>query len=352
MLRNYILLSYIKNFLIVLTVFIGVVYAYIFGEVFILFKEKHISIFLEYSLNFFPVIVFYTGAFISSLALLITLRRFVQRKLDLVSQSFGLSPFDFLRNAVLFTAFLSLLNLSMSYSFYPNSQKKLYRMEREYKKAKESESGVVRNLWLTEKKEDTVYFYGFQLVDLSSGKILNPFILMVRGGSIQMVIEGERGLWKGDVITVKPAQIWDPRLDKEQVREYSFKFIDLSQVKPLAEKPEHLHLKDVVLLSLLGKEVGINHRYYWYELIRRVLTSLLPLNLVLLLSWLYLRKKSFLLGILSVISYFSAHWFLLNILRSIVENTDLSLMYSLLLYIPLPLISLKGLYYMSKGIRV
>ena len=47
----------------------------------------------------------------------------------------------------------------------------------------------------------------------------------------------------------------------------------------LAERPEHLSMKSLFILSLIGEKIGINQRYYLYEILRRVLTALPVISL-------------------------------------------------------------------------
>ncbi|MEJ7556412.1 MAG: LptF/LptG family permease [Aquificaceae bacterium] len=352
MLFRYLLINHIKTFTLLLVVLIGILYAYMIGEVFLVFKNRNPEVVLSYSLNFLPTAFFYSGAFVNALALLVALRRLFQRKIDLLIQSFGISPLRFFSFAIFFSLFLSIFNLFGSYWLYPQSQKRLFSIEKEYKKAKEIEKGIVRNLWLTQEKNGEKEFYNFELVDLSTGKVHGFYLLKVKDGSITQVATAETGEWHGEFLNFPEASLKDLSTGEEKLQKLTFEFIDLSQIGPLAEKPEHLSMRELFVLSLLGKGIGINYRQYAYELSKRTLTSFLPLFMSLIVGWVYIRWRSLKLGLFALVVSFSAHWFFINLIRSTIENTNLSLPLILLLYAPIPILSLKGLYDLSKGFRV
>jgi len=266
MLFRYLLVNHIKTFTLLLVVLIGILYAYMIGEVFLVFKNRNPEVVLSYSLNFLPTAFFYSGAFVNALALLVALRRLFQRKIDLLIQSFGISPLRFFSFAQVLTAFT--------------------------------------------------------------------------------------GEWHGEFLNFPEASLKDLSTGEEKLQKLTFEFIDLSQIGPLAEKPEHLSMRELFVLSLLGKGIGINYRQYAYELSKRTLTSFLPLFMSLIVGWVYIRWRSLKLGLFALVVSFSAHWFFINLIRSTIENTNLSLPLILLLYAPIPILSLKGLYDLSKGFRV
>lgn len=353
MLARYMLFNYIKFFFIILLVLFGLLYFYLIGEVFAIFKQKSLKIFLSYSFNLLPLVFFYISAFVSGLALLLFFRRLTQKKIDLLAQSFGISPLNFSFSIIIFSFFLSFVNLLGSYEFYAKNQKRLYIIEKEYKKAKELEKGIIRNLWLLEEKGNgEKSFYNFELIDLPTGKVYGFYYLKVKEGSIRELIVAKSGLWKGEDIELKEAKIKDLFTGEELVKDMTIHYVDLSQIKPLAEKPEHLSMKSLFILSLIGEKIGINQRYYVYEALMRVLTSLLPTFITIGVSWVFLIWRRFSLSLLSLTVLFSYHWLSLNIIKSFVENTNINLAFLSLIYAPLPILSLKGLYDLGKGFRV
>ncbi len=346
------LLNYIKTFFIILFVLFGILYFYLIGEVFAVFKQKSLSILLSYTFNFLPLAFFYISAFVGGLALILFLRRLTQKKIDLLTQSFGISPLSFSFSIIVFSLFLSFINLFGSYEIYPENQRRLYIIEREYKKAKELEKGIIRNLWLLEEKNGEKGFYNFELIDLSTGSVYGFYYLKVAEGSIRELVVAQRGLWKGENIELREAKIKNLFTGEESIKDMTIHYIDLSQIRPLAERPEHLSMKNLFMLSLIGEKIGINQRYYLYEILRRVLTALLPIFITISVSWVCLRWRRFSLSLLALISLFSYHWLSLNLIKSFVENTSTSLTLLSFIYAPLPLLSLKGLYDLGKGFRV
>ncbi len=352
MLKRYILFSYLKVFLIVLIALLGILYSYVIGEVLIVFKEKDLKVLLSYTINMLPNVFFYISAFVCGIALLISFRRLLQRKIDLLSQSFGISPLTFSHYLILFSLLLSFLNLAGSYSLYPKSWKNLHRIEREYKKAKEVEKGIVRNLWLIEEKNGQKKFYQFALVETSTGNIHGFYGLTVEGDSIKELITADIGTWKGAVVKLKGARVKNLITGEEVVDDINIEYIDISRIEPLAEKMEHLTMDNLILLGMLGAKIGVNQKLYYYEVLRRVLSSFLSFFLLTILCWVYLRWRRFKVATLSLIIFFFFHWFLLNLMRILIENTNTGFLLISLVYAPIPLIFLKGLYDLSKGFRV
>lgn len=346
------LLNYTKTFFIILFVLFGLLYFYLIGEVFTVFKQKSIKIFLSYTFNLLPLVFFYISAFVSGLALILFLRRLIQKKMDLLTQSFGISPLSFSFSIIVFSLFLFLVNLIGSYELYAENQKRLYVIEKEYRKAKELEKGIIRNLWLLEEKNGEKGFYNFELIDLSTGSVYGFYYIKTTEGSIRELIIAQKGFWKGENIELKEAKIKNLFTGDELIKDITIHYVDISQIKPLAERPEHLSMKSLFILSLIGEKIGINQRYYLYEILRRVLTALLPIFITISVSWVCLRWRRLSFSLLGLIVLFSYHWLSLNIIKSFMENTNISLTLLSLIYAPLPTLSLKGLYDLGKGFRV
>ena len=346
------LLNYTKTFFIILFVLFGLLYFYLIGEVFTVFKQKSIKIFLSYTFNLLPLVFFYISAFVSGLALILFLRSLIQKKMDLLTQSFGISPLSFSFSIIVFSLFLFLVNLIGSYELYAENQKRLYVIEKEYRKAKELEKGIIRNLWLLEEKNGEKGFYNFELIDLSTGSVYGFYYIKTTEGSIRELIIAQKGFWKGENIELKEAKIKNLFTGDELIKDITIHYVDISQIKPLAERPEHLSMKSLFILSLIGEKIGINQRYYLYEILRRVLTALLPIFITISISWMCLRWRRLSFSLLGLIVLFSYHWLSLNLIKSFVENTSVSLTLLSFIYAPLPLLSLKGLYDLGKGFRV
>ncbi|MCS7261976.1 MAG: LptF/LptG family permease [Aquificaceae bacterium] len=351
MLGYYILVNYAKTFFLLFFVIVGLLYVYLLGELLLLYKRKSAEVFLSYALNFLPVAFFYGGAFVAGLALVALLRSLTQRKIDLLAQSFGISPLKLSSYFLLFSLLLSLVNLYGSYRLYGESQKRLHKIEREHKKVK-TDSGLVKNLWLKQQLGSQTLFYNFELVEMSTGRIHGFFLLRVEGGSIGELITAREGLWQDRLIRLKGATLQDLTSGEERTQDLTLEYLSLERIEPLAEKPEHLSLKEAFTLSLLGERFGVKHRHYAYEIFKRATTSVLPALLTLVLSWTYLRWRRANVALLMLVSLFSLHWFLLNLVRSFVEDTDMPLWLAFLFYLPLPAVSSVGLYDLAKGFRI
>ncbi len=348
MLKRYVLFNYLSLYLLVFLVVSGVVYIYLLGELLFVFKRKSLWVFASYSLNFLFVSFFYAGSFAGGLALLFLLRKLSQKRLDLLVQSFGISYAKLLSYVFAFSAFVSLLNLFFSYDLYPKAQRRLYQIEREFKKAKEFEGGIVRNLWLVERKEQTLY-YNFEFVDTISGQIGGFTLIRVKDHSFLGFVYAQKGYWQGDTIFLPSARVVDLLSGGESLQDYRLKFVELSQIKPVALKPEHMDMKGLLALSLVSKELGINNRQYVLEFARRVFTSLLPFGLILFVAGVFVKRRSFAFGVYALVFYTALHWGLINLIKALLENTGYSPYALFLLYLPALLLPLKGFYYLSKG---
>lgn len=352
MFQRYVFIHYIKSLFLVFAGTFGLIYAYLLGDYLILFKEKDWNVLISYIIYSLPIFYFYLSAFILGFSAVFTLRRFVNKNIDMITLSFGVSPIGFSKSMLLFSILVLFFNLIISYRLYPESQAKLFRIEREYKKAKELEKGIVRNVWLREEADRELRFYNFQVVDVVKGNIYNFQLIRIREGSIVEIINGEKGLWKDSRIELPYARVINLLTGEDTRRFIILDYIDIKNVKPLAQSPEHLPADSLIMLSLLGERTGINSRHFIYELLKRVLTSLLPFLLLVCVCWSYLRwrKAKPALAVLTIV--FSAHWLLMNILRSAAENTEASMLLLSFLYTPLPAFMLKALYDLAKGFRV
>lgn len=273
---------------------------------------------MSYTFNLLPLVFFYISAFVSGLALLLFFRKLTQKKIDLLTQSFGISPLNLSFSIIIFSLFLSFINIVGSYELYAENQKRLYVIEKEYRKAKELEKGIIRNLWLLEEKNGEKGFYNFELIDLSTGSVYGFYYIKTTEGSIRELIIAQKGFWKGENIELKEAKIKNLFTGDELIKDITIHYVDISQIKPLAERPEHLSMKSLFILSLIGEKIGINQRYYLYEVLRRVLTALLPIFITISVSWVCLRWRRLSFSLLGLIVLFSYHWLSLNLIKSFV----------------------------------
>ena len=348
MLKRYILINYLSLYLLVFLATSVIIYTYLLGELLFLFKHKNLWIFIEYSLSFLVSSFFYAGSFTGGLALVLLIRKLSQKRLDLLVKSFGISYYQMLSYVIVFFALVSFLNLFLSYSFYPAVQRKLYQIEREFKKAKELEGGIVRNLWLVENKEGTTY-YNFELIDTSSGLVSGFSMIRVEEQTFREVVSAQKGYWEGNTLLLPSARVIDLEYGQERLTDYRINLLELSQIKPLAVKPEHMDMKSLIFLSSIGKELGINQRRYILELAKRLFTSVLPVNTILFVAGVFAYKRVLAYSVYALVFYTALHWGLINTIKSLLENTSYNPYLLLALYLPALLLPLKGLYYLSKG---
>lgn len=352
MLGKYTLLLYIKLFIVVNAILLGIVSSYALAQLLFLFKEKSANIAISYLLNLLPISFFYLLPFSSVIAMMILLKHIFSKKLDLIVQSFGVSPLRFFLNIILFLVFVSFFNLIMSFDVYPESNKNLYSIEKEFKKRQEIEDLIVRNAWFFKEEGGERIYINFQFVDIKDGNIAGVFLVRSNKSNILEVIQSDSGSWKGDIILLPIAKVWNIKEGNFVAKGISIKLFDIKNAQPIGEKVEHISLHQLVLLYSLGKRVGLNYHLYLSEVIRRFLSSLSPIAIGITVMSYAIKRRSILAGFLSFVPAFFFYWFSFVLTRFFSESVSFNPLYGLFAYIPLVALSLKGLYYLGKGFRV
>ncbi|MGC8852886.1 MAG: LptF/LptG family permease, partial [Hydrogenobacter sp.] len=101
MLGKYVLSFYAKLFLVVNAVLLSIVSSYAMMELLFLFKEKSIDVAWSYLVNLIPVAFFYLLPLSSVITMMILLNYIFSKKIDLIVQSFGISPLKFFSSVVI-----------------------------------------------------------------------------------------------------------------------------------------------------------------------------------------------------------------------------------------------------------
>ncbi|WP_340695594.1 LptF/LptG family permease [Hydrogenobacter thermophilus] len=352
MLGKYVLFLYVKLFLIVNAILLGIVSSYALMELLFLFKQKSADIAFSYLANLLPLSFLYLSPFSSVIAMMILLRYVFLRKIDLIVQSFGISPLKFFLNIVLFLVFVSFFNFFMNFNTYAENNKNLYSIEKRFKKRQEIEDLIVRNAWFFKEENDERIYINFQFVDIKGGKVAGVFLVRGRENNILEIVQADRGLWKGDTILLPFAKVWNFKEGNTTAKYMAIKLFDIKNAQPIGERVEHVSLNQLIFLYFLGKSIGLNYNLYMSEIIRRFLSSFTSVPIGIIVMSYTIKRRNILAGLLSFVPAFFFYWMSFVLTRLFSESMSLSPIYGLIAFAPLFFFSLKGLYYLGKGFRV
>ncbi len=352
MLGKYTLLFYVRIFIVVSLILLGIVSSYAFAEFFLVFKEKSIKVALLYFFNLLPLAFFYLLPTTSIVSLMIVFRRIFVKKIDLITQSFGISPLKFSSSILFFILLICLINFLLSFDFYAKRDKNLYNIEKEFKKKQDVENLIVRNVWFLKDIDGERFYVNFQLVNMKDGKVAGIFILRSEKGSIKDVVYADKGLWKGDRVFLPYAKAEDFKKGEESIKNLSFELVDISIAKPIGEKVQHISSSQLLLLYSLGDKMGLNYNLYMAEFLRRFLLSFSSLPILVITLSATVKKRSILFGFFHFLFATTLYWVGLSSVKALAEDTSFNPLYGLLVFLPLLYFSLKGVYDLVKGFRV
>jgi lipopolysaccharide export LptBFGC system permease protein LptF len=140
MLFIYNLREFLKVFLLLSLVFSLLLSFYSLMDVLLLYKVSAPHIIPKAILTTVFLSFYYTAPILNCLALMIYMRRVFKKSYDRLSYSFGISPLRFFMPVLMASFILSLLQLALSYSFYPKVFKNAYAIEREFKMERQEKS--------------------------------------------------------------------------------------------------------------------------------------------------------------------------------------------------------------------
>lgn len=352
MLGKYVLSLYAKLFLVVNGVLLGMVSSYALMELLFLFKEKGSSVAWSYLINLLPVAFFYLLPLNCVISLIILLNYVFSKKIDLIVQSFGISPLRFLLSVVLLLIFISLINLFLSFGAYAEKNKNLYKIEKEFKKRQEIEDLILRDSWFFKEDNNKRIYINFKFVSIKDGSVAGIFYVEMEDNKIVQVLQGKKGIWIGDTVFLPLADLWDFKGESKTLQQFSIKLFDIKNAKPIGEKVEHLSLRQLLTLYSIGKSVGLNYNLYMSEVIRRFISSLSSVPISIIVLSYTIKRRNIFAGFLSFLPVFSLYWISFILVRKLPESTTVSPFYGLFPFVVLIALSLRGIYYLSKGFRV
>jgi lipopolysaccharide export LptBFGC system permease protein LptF len=352
MLFIYNLREFLKVFLLLSLVFSLLLSFYSLVDVLLLYKVSAPHIVPKAILTTVFLSFFYTAPLLNCLALMIYMRRVFKKSYDRLSYSFGLSPLRFFMPVLVLSFILSLLQLALSYSFYPKVFKNAYVIEREFKKGKAKEELVLDNLWLGLGEGEKRSYIRIGFANLMDGKVYDIFSVSLEGNYIEGVLYAKEGLWKDKSLILIGAErsYFDSGLKEK--KDITLEFISVDDARAFGERLSHLRMDKLISLYSLASSLGMNKDVYLAELLLRFVISLSVIALTLPLAYHLLKERSFLKPSMLFLLYIVLYILSLNLIKITAQELGRSPLWGALPFFVLVLLSFRSLYYLGKGFRV
>jgi lipopolysaccharide export LptBFGC system permease protein LptF len=352
MLFFYNLREFLKVFILLSLVFSFLLSFYSLVDVLLLYKVFAPHIVPKAILTTVFLSFYYTAPILTCLALMIYMRSVFKKSYDRLSYSFGLSPLRFFMPVLVLSFILSLLQLALSYGFYPKVFKNAYVIEREFKKGKTKEELVLDNLWLSLGEGEKKSYIRIGFADLRDGRVYDVFSVYLEGNYIYGVLYAKEGLWKDKSLTLIGAErsYFDSGLKEK--KDITLEFISVDDAKAFGEKLSHLRMDKLMSLYSLASSLGMNNDVYLAELLLRLVISLSVLALTLPLAYHLLKERSFLKPSMFFLLYIVLYILSLNLIKITAQELGRSPFWGALPFFMLVLLSFRSLYYLGKGFRV
>lgn len=352
MLFFYNLREFLKVFLLLSLVFSLLLSFYSLVDVLLLYKVSAPHIVPKAILTTVFLSFFYTAPILNCLALMVYMRRVFKKSYDRLSYSFGLSPLRFFMPVLALSFILSLLQLALSYSFYPKVFKNAYAIEREFKKGKAKEELVLDNLWLSLGEGEKKSYIRIGFANLMDGKVYDVFSISLEGNYIDGVLYAKEGLWKDRSLTLIEAERSYFADGLKEKKDITLEFISVDDARAFGEKLSHLRMDKLISLYSLAGSLGMNRDVYLAELLLRLVVSLSVIALTLPLAYHLLKERSFLKPSIFFLLYIALYILSLNLIKITAQELGRSPLLGALPFFVLVLLSFRSLYYLGKGFRV
>lgn len=352
---RYLLVNFLKIFLTVTLVSLLLILVYSLTDFFLAFKVTSFEVALKYTTYLMPIGFYVLSPLLINVSALLLLRRVQSKKIDLTAQSFGVSPLRFSLVILAFTLCMCFLFLLQNESFLPKMFRKLWYVEKTFKK-KQEVGRLVERLWFVKDTERGKYFVYIDSLDVAKGRFVGLFMLKSSPkGEVLEVVEGRSGTWSENVIYVDTGSAYNfgegyfvPRLVNFSLRTE----IGLKEVGLFAEKIEHVSASSLITLYLKGSRLGLDTNRYLSELLYRMGMSLLPLMVLIPLIFYMFKYRSFRIGFLSFLIHLVIGWIVAVSPKVLAEKANLPPQYALIGYAFLLLYLSKRVYDLGKGLRV
>ncbi len=352
MLYLYVLKHFLKVFIVVNFIFLGVVVSYALIDVFTAFKEKSLSLLVDYLYSLSLYAFFHLLSLSFFISLVVFFRRVFAKKLDLITQSFGIPPIKFVLPVLGLLLISTALNIGMIFDVYPSIKKHLFQIEKEYKKKQEYETSIIENFWIAMQEKETKRFINFKVVDIKNESVYDAFVVDVRDKEIVKVITANKGQWQKDRVFLESATIEDLLEGKRETTNVDLKIVEIDSIKDFGEKIDHLSVASLILLYITTKGIGLNEYLYLYEIVIRLTIALSPLLSTLIALNFLVKHREFKAAFVSFLTLVFYLLLVVSVQKLMAERLGVNPFYSVVFAVPLVVFSLKSLYNLSKGFRV
>ena len=356
LLYKYIIAYFFKIFIVINAVIIVITSIYGLADIFLSFKEVSFKLGAKYVILLIPFVFYYLSPLSYTSASMILFKRLADRKIDLTSQSFGISPYHFMLPLILLSLTISLFHLLMNEKVYPYIYKEIKHIEEKYKTRKAEHKKVARDIWFLKKVHgDKVYVY-IKTIEIDSGRFLN--LLMLRIGNddrVKEITEGDYGSWIGKKVNIKRGAYFNflnANKNKKLVNESIEMGFDLKEISLLAERIEFLPSSSLLFLFSKGREIGIDVNQYLGELLYRIGISFFTFFLFIPTASNFLTSRKLKNSLIYFFFMTITVWFFIAMSKILPSEANITPIYVLFAYLGLLIYSLKRLYNMRKGVRI
>ncbi len=319
------------------------------------FKVQNIEIGVKYFLYLLPLGFYYVSPLFFSIALFIFLRRLIERKIDLIIQSFRISPLRLASPLILFAVLVSAIFLLGNQFFFPQTAEQLWFIEKTYKK-KQRDEGIVRNFWFLKKGEKNYVYYFVEYLDLSSKRFANLFYLNAEKKSYEPVeyLRATRGHWRGKNILVEEGFKYEFNTGNFiLMKNTTFNIgLDVKDLELFSESVAFLTLYDLYRLIEKGKSWGYNPDIYLGEILFRINFSFLPFILSVIIIFFFLKTRSVKRTLSIFIVLLPIIWIVFILPKIGTQKVNQSAVFTAIPSFIVYLLVLKGIHDLRKGFRL
>ncbi|NPB07888.1 MAG: LptF/LptG family permease [Aquificae bacterium] len=352
---RFLLLSFLRLFGTVSFVGVFLVSLYALLDFILGFKVRDPQVGLEYFLLLLPLGFYYISPALLSVSLFLFMKRTLEKKIDLISQSFGVSPLRFSAPLLGFSLGLSFVFLAGNQFLFPSLSGKLWYIEKTYKKKQEA-GGIVRNFWFLKKEEGKRTYYYIGTLDLSRNLVFNLSTLEVLEENLQplRILKVETGIWKEkEVKALGGYEYVFEEGKKKPLKGLTVPVgLSLGEVELFSERIDFLPLSYLFALARKGEAFGFNADVYLGEALFRITFSFFPFVLALLLLYLFLRTRDPRKVIASFLLLLPLLWTASVFPKILTQKTNQPFFLSLVPLAVVGLFLLKGIHNLGKGFRV
>ncbi len=352
---RYLAVNFLKIFSVVTFVSVGLIVVYSLTDFFLGFKESKLDVGIKYVAYLIPVGFYILSSILVNLSVLILFRRLFARKIDLTVQSFGISPLRFSLFLIGGVLILSSLFLVLNENFFPKMFKRLWYIEKTFKKKQEI-GRLVERLWFVKETERGKYFVYVGSLEVTTGRFADLFMLKTSSeGEVLEIIEGKSGRWQGNTIYVDTGSAYNFREGYFIKRLKNFSFgteIGSSEVGLFAEKIDHVRMSSLLTLYTKGSKLGLDTDRYLSEVLYRVGMSLLPFMVMVPLLVHLFKYRKLRTGIVSFFIHLLIGWLVIISPKLLMDKANLPPQYAFAAYTLFSVYLSKGIYDLGKGFRV